>query len=85
MKTKTKGATSAKRTAKAATPAKTSAGLIPLKRICSDLGLDPKRSRVKLRRVWRREESPGVQFHKKNERWDLTPKQAKEVRAILSA
>ena len=82
--TKTKRAKSAKPAKSGAVPAKTTAGgLIPLKRICADLGLDPKRSRVKLRRVWRREEEPGVQFHKKNERWDLTPKQAKEVRAIL--
>jgi hypothetical protein len=81
--TKAKRATSAKPAKSGKVPAKTAGELIPLKRICADLGLDPKRSRVKLRRVWRREETPGVQFHKKNERWDLTPKQAKEVREIL--
>lgn len=60
-----------------------SGGLIPLKRICADLGIEPKRARVKLRRVWRREENPGVQFHERNERWDLTAAQAREVREIL--
>ena len=57
--------------------------LVPLKKICSDIGIDPKRARVKLRRVWRREDSPGVQFHEKGGRWDLTAAQAREVREIL--
>lgn len=57
---------------------------IPLKKICADLGIEPKKARVKLRRVWRREENPGVQFHSKGERWDLSASEAKEVRAILA-
>lgn len=73
-----KGAKGAKRETSAP------AGTIPLKKICQELGVDPKASRVKLRRVWRREDSPGVQFHSKGARWDLTPAQAKEVRAILA-
>lgn len=75
-------APSSKKGAKVAT--KTSGGLTPLKVVCARLGIDPKRARVKLRRVWRREEKPGVQFHSKNERWDLTAPQVKEVTAILS-
>lgn len=82
----TRAATANKRAAK--TPAKTTGGLIPLKRICADLGLDPKASRVKLRRAWRKTDEKGkpegnVAFHEKNARWDLTAAQAKEVRAIL--
>lgn len=65
-------------------------GLIPLKRICADLGLDPKKSRVRLRRAWRRTDPKGrsegnVAFHEKGARWDLTKAEAAEVRAILSA
>ena len=59
-------------------------GLIPLKRICADLGIEPKPARVKLRRAWRKEGERNVEFHEKNARWDLTPAQAKEVRAILA-
>jgi hypothetical protein len=81
MKTKTKG--------KGKVAAKTSGGLIPLKRICADLGIETKPARVKLRRAWRRTDAKGkpegnVAFHDKNARWDLTPAQAKEVRAILA-
>ncbi len=81
-KTKTKKGT---RAATAAKRAKVEApkGTIPLKAICQKLGLDPKASRVKLRRAWRRDEDPAVQFHSKGSRWDLSPKQAKEVEAIL--
>jgi hypothetical protein len=76
---KSKGKGAAKRATK---PAKAEAR-IPLKKICADLGIEPKAARVKLRRIWRREESPGVSFHTKGSRWDLTPAQAKEVRAHL--
>lgn len=81
MKAKSKKGTRAATAAKRAAPEK---GTVPLKKICQELGLDPKASRVKLRRAWRRDEDPAVQFHSKGARWDLTPKQAKEVRAILS-
>jgi hypothetical protein len=77
----TRAATAAKR-AKAQPAEK--GGRIPLKKICQELGLDPKASRVRLRRAWRRDEDPAVQFHTKGSRWDLTPKEAKEVRAILA-
>jgi hypothetical protein len=85
VKSKTKNGPKAR--AKAAT--KTSGGLIPLKRICADLGLDPKKSRVRLRRAWRRTDAKGraegnVAFHEKGARWDLTKAEAAEVRAILA-
>lgn len=91
---KTKGKKVSKRATKtaaksAAKSTATEAGRIPLKKICQDLGLDPKRSRVKLRRAWRRVDEKGktegnVAFHAKGGRWDLTPSEAKEVRAILA-
>jgi hypothetical protein len=56
---------------------------IPLKKICGDLGWEPKAARVKLRRAWRREGEDNVSFHTKGARWDLTPREAKEVREIL--
>lgn len=83
---KARGAKAATKIAKTETAR---AGLIPLKKICSDLGLDPKASRVRLRRAWRRVGENGkpegnVEFHSKGARWDLTASEAKEVRAILS-
>lgn len=60
-------------------------GRIALKTICGELGVDPKRARVKLRRALRREENPAVGFHSIGSRWDLSAAEAKEVRAILSA
>jgi hypothetical protein len=69
----TRGATATKRAPK---------GTIPLKAICQKLDLDPKASRVRLRRFLRSDEK-GVQFHKIGSRWDLTPSQAKEVEAFL--
>lgn len=64
-------------------------GRIPLKKIAAELGIDPKRARVKLRRAWRRTDEKGktegnVAFHSKGGRWDLTASEAKEVRAILA-
>lgn len=56
---------------------------IPLKKICSELGIEPKAARVKLRRAWRREGEDNVSFHSKGARWDLLPREAKEVREIL--
>jgi len=55
----------------------------PLKRICAEFGIDAKRARVKLRRAWRKEGETNVTFHAKGGRWDLSPKQATEVRSIL--
>jgi phage terminase small subunit len=71
----TRAATAAKRAPKGAT--------IPLKKICSELGLDPKASRVRLRRYLRSDEK-GVAFHRIGSRWDLSPKEAKEVREFLA-
>lgn len=57
---------------------------IPLKRVCSDLGIEPKAARVKLRRALRREDSPlSAALHSIGSRWDLTPAQVKIVKAEL--
>lgn len=72
-----------KKGTRAATAEKRAGGTIPLKKICQDLGLDPKASRVRLRRFLRSEDG-GVAFHKIGSRWDLTPKQAKEVKTFLA-
>lgn len=71
-----------KKGTRAATAEKRGAS-IPLKKICQELGLDPKASRVRLRRFLRSDDK-GVQFHKIGSRWDLTPTQAKEVKAFLA-
>lgn len=55
--------------------------LIPLKTICADLDLDPKATRVKLRRMIAKGE---IDWHDANSRWEFTPQRAKEVRALLS-
>jgi hypothetical protein len=82
----------AKKNGKSKGPAKPATvregGLIPLKKICAKVGIETKPARVKLRRVWRRTDERGkvegnLAFHKKNARWDLTPKEAREVEAIL--
>jgi phage terminase small subunit len=80
-----KGKVGRKARATAAKATNGSSARIPLKRICSDLGIEPKRARVKLRRVWRKDEEEGaVAFHSRGSRWDLTAKEAKEVTAILA-
>jgi hypothetical protein len=78
-----KAKTKSKKGTRAATAEVRAAGTIPLKKICQELGLDPKASRVRLRRFLRSEEK-GVAFHKIGSRWDLTPKEAKEVKAFLA-
>lgn len=63
----------------------------PLKVICGEIEkyadgpAGTKRARVKLRRVWDRtgDGDGDLTFHEKGGRWDLTAKEAKEVRAIL--
>jgi hypothetical protein len=66
--------------------ARDTGGRIPLKRVCSDLGIEPKAARVKLRRALRREDSPlSSGLHSIGGRWDLTPAQVKIVKAELSA
>lgn len=59
------------------------AGTIPLKRICSDLGIEPKPARVKLRRHWRGEKGGSEKFHRLQNRWEFTPAEAKEIKAVL--
>ncbi len=61
---------------------KGSGARIPLKRVCSDLGIEPKAARVKLRRALRREDSPlASALHSIGSRWELTPAQVKIVKA----
>lgn len=78
----TKGPKRASRGATADKRSASNGGSIPLKKICQKLGLDPKASRVRLRRYLRSDDK-GVAFHKIGSRWDLTAKQAKEVEAFL--
>lgn len=54
--------------------------LIPLKAICSELDLDPKATRVKLRRLIEKGE---IDFHDMSQRWEFTKSQAAEIRALL--
>jgi len=56
--------------------------LIPLKTICAELDLDPKATRVKLRRMIANEE---INFHDHAQRWEFTPAQAKVVRQALNS
>lgn len=82
--------TKAPKRAKIAAKETSRAGLIPLKKICAELGLDPKASRVRLRRAWRKVDEKtkkpegNVAFHAKGQRWDLTKAEAAEVREILA-
>jgi hypothetical protein len=55
--------------------------LIPLKRLCEQMDLDPKATRVKLRRLIAKGE---IDFHDHSQRWEFTPAQAKEIRQVLS-
>lgn len=77
---KTVAATSKKRTVQASS-SKDDGKMIPLKRICEQMDLDPKATRVKLRRLIAKGE---IKFHEHSQRWEFTPAQAKEVRAALS-
>lgn len=54
--------------------------LIPLKTICAELDLDPKATRVKLRRLIAKGD---IDWHDPNSRWEFTPARAKEIRAHL--
>jgi len=53
-------------------------GLIPLKKICQQLKLDPKMARRKLR-------AEGVKGHSAKSRWEFTAAQAKRAKAVLQA
>ena len=57
---------------------------VPLKRVCADLGIEPKAARVKLRRALRRDDSPlASALHSIGSRWELTPAQVKIVKSEL--
>jgi hypothetical protein len=60
---------------------KSNGKMIPLKAICAELDLDPKATRVKLRRLIDKGE---IDFHDHSSRWEFTPKQAREIREVLS-
>lgn len=51
---------------------------IPLKKICTELKLEPKAARRKLR-------AAALSFHGNRERWVFSPAQAKQAREILGA
>jgi hypothetical protein len=55
--------------------------MIPLKTICAELDLDPKATRVKLRRLIDKGE---INFHDHSSRWEFDKKQAAVIRAALS-
>lgn len=76
-----KGKLGSKKKTVAKDEAKSNGKLIPLKAICAEMDLDPKATRVKLRRLIAKGE---ISFHEASQRWEFTPKQAKEVRAHLA-
>lgn len=55
--------------------------LIPLKKLCEKLDLDPKATRVKLRRLIAKGD---IEFHDHAARWEFTPAQAKQIEQALS-
>jgi hypothetical protein len=81
---------SVKKTVQAAAPSKkktvqeasSDGKMIPLKKLCEQLDLDPKATRVKLRRMIAKGD---IEFHDHSQRWEFTPAQAKVVRAALTA
>lgn len=75
-------AVSKKKTQLRASAEESTGKLIPLKKICEELDLDPKATRVKLRRMIDKGE---IDWHDPNSRWEFSPKRAKEVRSLLSA
>ena len=85
IKSKTRSARSAHSETQARTVSKSA--LIPLKAICSKLGIDANcAAREKLRRVWRDEEDGriGGDDHQLKARWLFTPEQAKVAERILA-
>lgn len=55
--------------------------LVPLKALCADLELDPKATRVKLRRLIAQGK---IDFHDQSQRWEFTQAQVKEIKEYLS-
>lgn len=60
---------------------KSSGKLVPLKVICSEMDLDPKATRVKLRRMIA---NGDLTFHDHSARWEFTQAQRKQIEAALS-
>ena len=61
--------------------ASTKGKLVPLKALCADLELDPKATRVKLRRLIAQGK---IDFHDQSQRWEFTQAQVKEIKEYLS-
>ena len=57
---------------------KKESNLLPLKKICQELKIDPKMARRKLR-------AEGVKSHDQKARWEFTVAQAKKIKEILAA
>lgn len=55
--------------------------VIPLKTICKEMDLDPKATRVRLRRLIAKGD---IKWHDPSSRWEFTPARAKEIRAHLA-
>lgn len=73
-----KAAVASKKKTKADAP---SGKLIPLKTICADMDLDPKATRVKLRRLIAKGD---IDWHDPNARWEFTPARAKQIKEHLN-
>lgn len=67
-----------KTTVKKADTAKADDGRIPLKRICGQLGIEPRLARRKLRNA-------ELSFHDTRDRWAFTAAQAEKVKEVLRA
>lgn len=76
-KVNSKKKVSKKVSSKRAAPADES-GKIPLKKICQQVGVEPRLARRKLRNA----ELP---FHDSRDRWNFTPNQAEKVKEVLRA
>jgi len=87
IKSKTRSARSARSETRTVSKKGNGTALIPLKAICSKLGIDANcAAREKLRRVWRDEEDGriGGDDHQLKARWLFTPEQAKVAERILA-
>ncbi len=75
---KAKGKKSTKKTSAKKVTKKTASNLVPLKKICQELEIDPRMARRKLR-------AADLAGHDSSSRWEFTPAQAKKAKEILAA
>lgn len=79
----------AKRPVKAAEPSETTApkGTVPLKKLCAEIGINPKIARRELRKIRREaiagKESNALRKHDLHTRWFLSGEQLAEARKVL--